>query len=134
MNTIQGYINAAEHIKQRFNTTGALTLDTLLQLPNVFIMEEKEVDHTIIQQIMDATSSLIEELISAKSQEGTMLKQDLLQRTVIIQKEMKQIEAAALLLLDEQKNKVSKAVAEIDLDETKLGDIRKAALYAILDK
>lgn len=134
MSTLQGYINAAEQIKQKFNVAGALTLDTLLQLPNVFIMEEKEVDQTIIQQIIDATSSVVDDLIAAKTQEGLMLKQDLLQRTAIIQKEMVQIQSAALLLLDEQKNRVTKAVTEIDLDETKLGDVRKAALYAILDK
>jgi len=134
MNTVQGYVHAAEQIKQKFNLAGALTLDTILQLPNVFIMEEKEVDQAIMQQIMNTTSSLIDELIAAKAQEGATLKQDVLQRATNIAKEMIQIQAAALVLLEEQKNRVSKAVAEIELDETKLGDVRKAALYAILDK
>ena len=134
MTTIQGYVNAAQQIKEQCSIEGALQLDTLLQLPNVFMMEEKEVDSAIIQQVVDATSTLIDDLIKTKKEEGLTLKKDILQRTAIIEKEMKLIESAALELLDEQKIKVSKAIAEIDLDETKLGDIRKAALYAILDK
>jgi len=135
MSTVEGYVNGAQQIQKRFsNVTGSMSIDALLQLPNVFIMEEKEIDQAIVQQIMQATSTLLTSLIQAKKEEGAALKQDLLNRTSIMTREIQQIEQSAIALLEEQKNKVNKAFQEIELDETKLSDVRKAALYAILDK
>jgi len=134
MSTVQGYLNSVDQIKKKFNIAGSLSLDVLMQLPNVFIMEEKEIDSAIIKQILDATSSLIDDLIVTKKEEGVNLKKDLSQRTAVMASEIKHIEQAAHILLEEQKNKVNKAIAEIELDETKLAEVRKAALYAILDK
>jgi len=134
MSTIEGYLTSIDHIKSTFNLSGQLSLDALSQLPNVFIMEEKEIDQDVIKQISDATDSLIDVLIKTRKEEGLALKNDIMQRISIMEKEIKEISASATSLLEEQKNKVNAAIAEIELDETKLAEVRKAALYAILDK
>lgn len=134
MSTVQGYLTSIEQIKTAYNLSGQLSLDALSQLPNVFIMEEKEIDQDIIKQISDATSMLIDVLNNTRKEEGLNLKKDILQRTAIMRKEIKEIEQSATTLLEEQKNKVNAAIAQIDLDETKLAEVRKTALYAILDK
>lgn len=134
MSTVKGYLKAVEQIKRECSMDGQLSLDALLDLPNIFVVQEKEVDQKITQTILQEVTALIEELIAAKAQEGLALKKDLLQRMSVIDKEMIAIEQAALTLLEEQKQKISKELQTIDLDETKLADIRKAALYAILDK
>lgn len=134
MGTVKGYLKAVEQIKKECSMDGQLSLDALLDLPNIFVVQEKEVDQKITQTILQEVNALIEELIAAKAQEGLALKKDLLQRMNVIDKEMIAIEQAALALLEEQKQKIGKELQTIDLDETKLADIRKAALYAILDK
>ena len=134
MGTVKGYLKAVEQIKKECAMDGQLSLDALLDLPNIFVVQEKEVDQKITQTILQEVNALIEELIAAKAQEGAALKKDLLQRMNVIDKEMIAIEQAALALLEDQKQKIGKELQTIDLDETKLADIRKAALYAILDK
>ena len=134
MNTVKGYLNAASLIKKECGLTDQLSLDTLLMLPDVFVVHDKEIDHALMQQIMAQAALLIQELIAVKAEEGVSLKKDLVQRMAIVDQEMSAIEQAASMLLEEQKQKVSKELQTIDLDETKLSDIRKAALYAILDK
>lgn len=134
MSTVKGYLKAVEQIKNECSMNGELSLDTLLNLPNVFVVQEKEINQKITQLIMDHINALIEELIATKAHEGATLKKDLVQRMTIIDKEIVAIEQAALQLLEDQKQKISKELQAIDLDENKLADIRKAALYAILDK
>lgn len=134
MNTVKGYLKAVDLIKKDCGVQGELSLDSLLELPNVFVVQEKEVDQKITQTILAEVNALIEELIAAKKQEGVALKADLVQRMTVIDKEMAAIEKAALILLEDQKQKIGKELQTIDLDETKLADIRKAALFAVLDK
>lgn len=134
MNTVKGYLQAASFIKKECGMHDQLSLDTLLTLPDVFVVHDKEIDQAITQQIMAQAALLVQELIAVKAQEGIALKKDLLQRIAIIDQEMNAIEQSATTLLEEQKQKISKELQTIDLDETKLSDIRKAALYAILDK
>ncbi|MCX5922093.1 MAG: YicC family protein [Candidatus Dependentiae bacterium] len=134
MTTIEGYLKSVEQIRKQFNIESSLSLDSLLQLPNVFVMEEKKIDQATTQHIIEAMDQLIDDLIVAKEKEGLVLKNDLLQRASIVEQEMLAIEQAALKLIETQKEKVNKAVQEIELDESKLADVRKSALYAVLDK
>lgn len=134
MGTVKGYLKAVDQIKQECSMSGDLSLEALLNLPHVFVIQEKEVNQTITQTILQEVMELIEELIAAKAQEGLALKQDLLQRIAVIDKEMGAIEQAALQLLEDKKQKVAQEMEAIDLEESKLADIRKATVYAVLDK
>lgn len=133
-NTIKGYLTAVEEIKKKFGLQGTLSLDTLIQLPNVFLTEEKEIDATITKAITQAVDECIGELVSVKKEEGESLKKDLLQRLAIMEKEIAIISIAADKLIEEQKIKVNLALKEIENDESKLAEARKNALYTILDK
>lgn len=134
LSTIQGYIDSVGLIKKQFNLEGALTLNNLIQLPYVFMTEEKEIDAATANLIFKTTHEVIDELISAKKEEGNALKKDLSQRIAIMQEEIKIIEQASNVLIEEQKHKVNQALQEIEQDESKLAETRKNALYAILDK
>lgn len=134
MNIIQGYLNSVTEIKKKFSIEGTLSLDTLLQLPNVFLMEEKEIDTKTTDLIFKSTDQLIDDLVKTKQEEGAMLKKDLLQRFAAMNKEIEIIDLASQVLIEEQKQKVNAALQEIEADESKLAEARKNALYAILDK
>ena len=134
METIEAYVNAACAIKEKFTLEDHLSINTLLTLPNVFVSKEKEIGESTTKILFDTLTQLIDELITSKQKEGAALKADLLQRTAVMQEEMTHIEKAALQLLETQKEKVHQAIQEIELDETKLAEVRKSALYAVLDK
>ncbi len=132
--TIKGYLKAVDEIKKKFAIDGSLSLDTLIQMPNVFLMEEKEIDSAIAEKILQAINNCIEALIKTKHEEGIALKKDLALRISNMEREILIIAAAAEKLVEEQKTKVNEALKEIECDESKLAEIRKNALYAILDK
>jgi uncharacterized protein (TIGR00255 family) len=132
--TIKGYLKAVEDIKKKFSIDGSLSLDTLIQMPHVFLMEEREIDSGITEKIFQALNSCTDALIKTKQEEGAALKKDLVLRISNMEKEIKIIAIAAEKLIEEQKIKVNAALKEIEADESKIAEARKNALYAILDK
>lgn len=132
--TIKGYLKAVDEIKSKFAIDGSLSLDTLIQMPNVFLMEEREIDSAIIEKIFHAINNCIDALIKTKQEEGAALKKDLALRISNMEKEIRVIAVAAEKLIEEQKIKVNDALKEIETDESKIAEARKNALYAILDK
>jgi uncharacterized protein (TIGR00255 family) len=134
MNTIAGYLNSIKEIKKKFNIKDEVSLDTLLQLPDVFMVAEKEIDESATKLIFKAVNELIDDLITFKKEEGAMLEKDLLQRIAIMEKEIDIIDKAFLVLIEEQKKKVNQALKELEHDESKLAEARKNAVFAMLDK
>lgn len=134
LNTITAYMQAIEQIKKQFAIQGTLSLDTLIQLPNVLRVQEQEIDEESKKMLLSAADELVDLVVVARQQEGAALETDLQQRLAILTKEIAAIELAAMALVDEQKNKVNELLQEIAHDESKLAEARKNALYAILDK
>src|ERR1700722_12640463 len=104
--TIKGYLKAVDEIKNKFAIDGSLSLDTLIQMPNVFLMEEREIDSAIIEKIFHAINNCIDALIKTKQEEGAALKKDLALRISNMEKEIRVIAVAAEKLIEEQKIKV----------------------------
>ena len=88
LDVIKGYLEAVEQIKKEAHLQGNLTLNDLLGLPNVFNVEEKDIDETSRKLIYDTVEHLIDEVIEARKKEGISLKKDLEQRIAIIQHEI----------------------------------------------
>lgn len=131
---IDGYVKAIEEIKNKFNIGGNLSIDDLLLLPNVFIVEEKEIDDSTKRFIIDQVTHLIEDVIKSQEKEGLALKKDIEQRISVMQKEIDEIEAASKVLMQQQKEKVQATLKEVMNDESKFAEIQKNAAYALLDK
>jgi uncharacterized protein (TIGR00255 family) len=134
MPIVTGYYRATQVIKEQLKIEGALTLSDLLQLPDVFVMGEKELSPQIAQKIYEEFNGIVDALLETKGQEGATLAKDMLQRVAIMEKEITQIEAAYRILLEEQKQKVNQAVQMVEGDESKFATARKDALYTMLDK
>ncbi|HRN77788.1 MAG TPA: YicC family protein [Candidatus Dependentiae bacterium] len=134
LNTIQNYINAINTIRKTHNIKQEITLDQVLQLPNIFAVEEIGSDEEIEQKIIDTIEELIDRVVQAREQEGQALKKDIQERIAIMQKEIDVIETLSQQLIETHKEKVQKALAEITHDESSLAQARQEALYAMLDK
>lgn len=131
---IQGYVDAINQIKERQSIVQAISLDHILSLPNVFVVEESELDQDVEQQILTTIDELIVAVIAARKIEGESLLQDLHARMAAMTEEINAIEVAYQALIHVHKGKIISAMQEIASDETAPATIRQEALYAMLDK
>ena len=134
LETINGYLNAAQIIKNKFNIQGTLEISDIISLPDVFNSFSQEMDETVKQQIFETTHALVDSLIQMQEAEGKALALDLTERIRLLEKEISTIEPAFNQVLVLQKQKVHDALAEIGMDESKLAEAQRNALYTLLDK
>jgi uncharacterized protein (TIGR00255 family) len=134
MNVIEGYIKATNKIKDAYHITQDISLDHVLGLPNIFNIEEQSIDAQTEQTIFEHIDKLIDQVIITRQQEGDALKKDLTQRIDNMEKEISEVTGRSKKLVSEQKDKVNQAVQELKGDESSIAEMRKNALYAMLDK
>lgn len=134
INTIKSYLTALHKIQETFAIKGDLSIADILVLPNIFILEEQELDAASKKAIFDTLHTVLDELVAAQTKEGEVLKKDLQERITIISAEMESIEKAFELVIKNQKQKVHEAVTEFENEETAVSELHKEALYAVLNK
>lgn len=132
--TIEGYVQAINKIKKDVSVQGTLTVSDLIRLPDIFEVEEKEIDKDFKQQIFKIVNELAKQVTKTREREGAELKKDLLLRFKTIKKEIEQIETAAKKLMTAKKKEVAQAIKEMTESPDETADSRKSALYIALDK
>jgi uncharacterized protein (TIGR00255 family) len=132
--TLKNYLAALDTIKKTFALEGSLSIANVLLLPNIFITEEADLDETTKATIFNTVQQLLQELIAMQTKEGDALKHDIIERIALIQKEIDSIEIAFQEVMAAQKQKVNEGLAQLESDASKLAEMHKNALYAILDK
>jgi len=132
---IAGYINAANQIKDQFNIPGQISINDIIRLPDVFILEEKGIDENSKKLIFQTIEELLNDLIIERQKEGSALREDLLQRISIMQQKLEQINALFEVMIGEQKEKISKKIHEINENFTDtFAETQRQVMYLTLDK
>jgi len=131
---LEGYMNALNKIKDTFNLEGTLSVSDVLQLPNIFSVEEKGVEQNAKEMIFSAIEQLCVDLTEARTREGANLKEDLVKRISIMHNEIDNIEKASHVLMETKKATITNALKEVEAESNELAELRKSALYHILDK
>jgi uncharacterized protein (TIGR00255 family) len=126
------YIRAVETLQKTSGISGSFTINDLVTLPNVFAMEEKQVDDQIKNTILDAMKDLLEALVKTRKQEGLVLLTDLQKRATIIEQEMKTIEARAEAFMQERKALIVQKLSMLEQETP--ADGQRNVLYYELDK
>ncbi len=140
MNVIDNYVHALSTIKKKYQIDQEIKLDHILELPNVFVVEDQPIDERTAQKIFDALHDLIAQVNLARSVEGAALRADLEARIALMAQEIVAVEEQSKLQIEAQKKKVQEAIAEISSDhatdesQDKIAEARKNALYVMLDK
>jgi uncharacterized protein (TIGR00255 family) len=134
INTAENYLKAIKVIKDRFGIKEEVSLNTLLQLPNVLLVEEQTIDDTAQKLVIGTIEELCETITKVRAEEGTTLALDINQRTIFMKEAIVLIEKASYILIEEQKAKIQEAITELATDESQVGETRKNALYMTLDK
>lgn len=133
LSTAKNYFDALRTIQTNLKVEGPITMTDLVRLP-IFSIEERTIDTAAEQQIMDATLSLIAELMKVRKVEGASLKTDLELRKNIIAQEIKAIESAAETVMADRKACIAKKIAELESQTEEYANMRRNTLYHELDK
>lgn len=134
LSIIHEYLNAINLIKKECNIQESPSLNSILQLPNVFNLAEKNLDAASTALILQTTEQIVAEVIKAQEAEGKMLLDDIMQRIAIMEKEIDEIEKNSATLMEAQKTKLHQALQEMTTDEQKANELHKNTLYSLLDK
>lgn len=133
--TVTGYQQALNEIKKQCTIEGDLSISTLLLLPNVFVIAEKDLEPSAKESILEHVRSLVAEIIKAQEKEGQELKKDLQSRIAAIEKNLTDIEQLSIGLADRQRTKVQQALQEVSIvDKDRMAELEKQAAYVLLEK
>lgn len=134
MPTISGYLEALDLITQKFNLSGTVTINDLINLPNIFTTEEKEIDDEKQQLLLATIDELADTVTEVRLKEGQELYKDFFQRLTILSKAIVDIETTSAQVIERKRTAIQEALAESSLEDTVLAETRKNALYLALDK
>jgi uncharacterized protein (TIGR00255 family) len=132
--TIESYCTAIDAIKEQCHIDQPIHLEHILQLPNIFSMEEAEISNHTIEQILTCAQELLHNVCTMREQEGLSLQKDLENRIEIMNQEINSIAEKSVAVIEKQKAKILKTLQEIHADEALFASAQKNALYGMLDK
>lgn len=131
---IRGYRLAIEKAQEKFGIQGSLSVDNMLLLPNIFSVEEKELDETTQALIFSTLEELVKEVVEERNNEGKSLYDDIKLRTISIKDSLKLIESQSGIAIEAQKEKIKRVLVDIEADENKLAELQRNSAYALLEK
>lgn len=137
-NVLEGYMQAIDSIKQHYPIQGALTVEGLLQLPDIFYQQELKLDSTIHDQIVRSCDDLADQLIAVQQHEGASLAQDIAQRAAHMHTGIAHISQVSSRLIAAHKEKIAHMVQESTMtpeEHKQPAELsRQIAAYTALDK
>lgn len=133
LDIVRGYIEATHKIQEKFHLGGALSLNDVLHLPNVFAIEEKNLDDQLKELIISTTQQVLEELINVRKNEGQALEKDLIQRSAVIEQEIRSVEQISEKIMQERKEAISKELHALN-NQAEPTEAQRLALYNELNK
>lgn len=131
---VKSYLKAIGEIQKDCNIPGTLVIQDIIELPNIFIAEEKTIDEETKRIILDAINQVIEQLIKMRTVEGAALEKDLIKRVDLMQHNMDNIEKTYEILMEKKKEEVNQRLSEVTEHSEDIAEMQRAAMYLELDK
>lgn len=127
------YYNVYSELKKKFNLQEEITLSLLAKAPDVIIIEKNEDDvETVWDTMKKALDEALSVFIDMRTKEGLKLKQDILERCMIISEKVNLIEKRNPSIIDEYREKIKLRVSEflkdVEIDESRL--LNEVAFFA----
>lgn len=96
--TIEGYVQSARAVQEKFGLQGTIDINTLLQLPHTFEFADQPIDAQTEQSILAHIDTMITELIARRAEEGNALERDLAQRIAFVSTATHEIQERATIV------------------------------------
>lgn len=127
------YCRHMRHMAESFGIPDDVCVSTLAKLPDVFVMEEQEMDEEELAVILEeAVRGAADRFVESRVKEGENLKQDLLQKTGQMSQSIGLIEERSPKVIAEYKQRLMEKVRELlsdsQIDESRI--VTEAALFA----
>jgi uncharacterized protein (TIGR00255 family) len=110
---IAGYLSVMKRMQQEFSLAGEPDLNVIARLPNVFVQKKEDLSEEFIAGVEKAVNLALDDLEKMRLNEGKMLKNDLSLRLTEIEDRLPSIEAEALSVAEEYRQKLTKRIGEL---------------------
>lgn len=125
------YFKCLQNIRNRYDVTNDVSVSLIAKFPEAITTERKEEDlEEIWSDLQEPLLSAIDSLIKMREVEGMKLKEDIIEKSKVIEKLLSDIEMKAPLLVDEYRNKLNTRVKEL-LDNSEIDENRIAMEVAL---
>ncbi len=119
------YVDSLKKIRQRYDINEEISLSLLCRFPEVLrVKKEEEDEDTVWNELQVALTEAADSLITMREEEGTQLKSDLLDKTVVLDELVSGVEArASSIVLDYRtrlQNRIKDLLADTKIDEGRL--------------
>ena len=130
---IKDYIAASKEIKNDFKLKGDLDVSEVLNLPNVFIAEEKDISGTVEKDVLKLVEKATNQLIKSRAAEGENLKKDLETFFEVSSKKMVEIKKLFMKLMKAKKDAI-KSILSSDKRNEESEKLKLDELYSLVNK
>jgi len=132
LNIIEQYFNSLKEIKEKLQIEDEISLYHLTRFPDTFTIENKEEEEDIIWEFLSsALNEALESLISMRKAEGLKLTEDIRNRSMKIQKIVKEIESRTPIIVKEYRTKLFERIKELTEDTIEIDEERIALEVSI---
>jgi uncharacterized protein (TIGR00255 family) len=110
---ISGFLAAMKDMSEEFGLAGEPDMNVVARLPNVLAPKKDDLDERFIVGVERAVAFALDDLEKMRSNEGEMLRNELVFRLGEIENRMPAIESEAAGVADEYRQRLSKKIADL---------------------
>jgi len=130
---VLAYLKAAQELKDKYQLSGELEVNTMLNFPDIFQSGQNETEEeTILKSAASTLNDAINELLRMRQMEGLKLREDLEKRIALLQGMHSQISLITPNLVFTYKEKMTKRIKEltegVEIDPNRI--TAEAAIFA----
>ena len=133
LKNVEGYLRAAEQIKERFGVQGDLTLSDLFQQPNIFVTSRGELNSEEEKLILGVIEDVADRLVQVRREEGMSLGNDLKKRFEICDQKIKEVKSLSDQLMASVKKNIGEKLVMVEGGD-EVAKLKLEDLYATLNK
>ena len=141
LTTITEYMDAIKIIQKTCNLKEEVSLGTLLQLPNILLVEEENLNSKTEEKILAAIETLADSLILTRQSEGNVLADDIKHHVLNISKNLTLIKKSSIKAIAAKKKELEALIVNLQKSATQelsvdncLLENQKITLLAELEK
>lgn len=131
---VQSYVRALEKIKAITGVQGTVTIADLVQLPNIFTVEEKSIDQKTRDLIIGFVQELLLTLVATRTKEGQSIEKDITTRVQELSRAIDAIAQQSARVMAEQKARVAQELTQLQHLSGDAVEAHKQMLYHELTK
>ncbi|MGE5474474.1 MAG: YicC/YloC family endoribonuclease [Ignavibacteriales bacterium] len=108
------YVDALTKLKERYNVSDNITLTLLSRFPDILKVKKDEDDEDAVwNDLQTALKDAINSLVEMRVREGNQLKNDIIEKSAIIETNVNNIEKRAPLVVDEYRIKLNNRIKDL---------------------